>query len=85
MAISSIYMSNLQKVRIIRAIVYIIVIMLFLVCFHCSLLRISPGQVENYQLFVSFAGLRPQYISTQEQVKKYCNWGKESYLTTLNN
>ena len=31
------------------------------VCFHCSVLRISPGQVENYQLFVSFAGLRSQY------------------------
>ena len=23
-------------------------------------------------------------ISTQEQVEKYCNWRKESYLTTLN-
>ena len=33
----------------------------FFVCFYCSVLRISPGQVENYQLFVSFAGLRSQY------------------------
>ena len=35
--------------------------MLVLVCFPCSVLRISPGQVGNYQLFVSFAGLSQQY------------------------
>ena len=26
-----------------------------------SVLRISPGQVENYQLFVTFAGFSPKY------------------------
>ena len=38
---------------------------------------ISPG----------FAGLSHSIqkgISTREQFKKYCNWRKESYLTTLN-
>ena len=25
--------------------------------FHCSFLRINPGQLQHYQLFVSFAGL----------------------------
>ena len=37
------------------------VFMYFLDCFYCAVLRISPGQVENYQLFISFAGLRSQY------------------------
>ena len=55
--------------------------MLFSVCFHCSPLRISPGQVEKYQLFggslVSVKSIE-KVTSTQEQVQKYYNWRKEA-------
>ena len=62
---------------------YIEVLMLFLVCFHCLVLRISPGQGQNYQLFggslVSVKSIE-KVTSTQEQVQKYCNWRKEAFL-----
>ena len=34
---------------------------LVLVHFHCSSLRKTPGQVQIYQLFGSFAGFSTQY------------------------
>ena len=40
----------------------------FLECFHCSVHRISPGQVENNQLFVILAGLRSQYSKRNKHV-----------------
>ena len=43
--------------------------------------RISPGQVQNYQLLggllVSVKSIE-KVTSTQEQVQKYCNWRKEA-------
>ena len=83
--IIDVYMSNLQKVRMDYSshAIYIYVIMLVLVGFHCSGLRISPGQVQNYQTFgsslVSVKRIE-KVINTQEQVQKYCNWRKESSL-----
>ena len=60
----SMYMSSLKKVRMdysCHGRYKGIHMIYFLVCFHCSVCRISPGQVQNYQLFVSFAGLSQQY------------------------
>ena len=58
----SIYMSNLQKVRmdylshgIYRGSHFVFSL------FSLSLLRISSGQVQNYQLFVRFAGFSQLY------------------------
>ena len=49
----------------------------------CTVLRISPGQGQNNQLFggllVSVKSIE-KVNSTQEQVQKYCNWRKESFL-----
>ena len=47
--------------------VYIHVIMYFFVCYHHSVLRISPGQVQIYQLFGSFAGFSTQYGKRYKQ------------------
>ena len=77
----SIFLSNLKKVRMnYSALVYIEVIIWFLVCFHGSTLRISPGQGQNYQLFggllVSVKSIE-KLTSTQEQVQKYCNYASK--------
>ena len=45
--------------------------------------RINPGQVQNDQTFGASLVLVQsieKVTSTREQVKKYCNWRKESYL-----
>ena len=43
--------------------------------------RISPGQVQSYQLLggllVSVKSIE-KVTSTREQVQKYCNWRKEA-------
>ena len=48
--------------------------------YHTAL-RISPGQVQNNQLFgdllVSVKSIE-KVTSTLEQVQKYCNWRKEA-------
>ena len=53
----------------------------FLVSCPWKFPRISPGQVQNYQLFggllVSVKSIE-KVTSTQEQVQKYCNWRKEA-------
>ena len=55
----------------------------FLVSCPCKFPRISPGQVQNYQLFggllVSVKSIE-KVTSTQEQAQKYCNWRKEALL-----
>ena len=57
--------------------------MKFLINLAQSALRISPGQGQNNQLFggslVSVKSIE-KVTSSQEQVQKYCNWGKESSL-----
>ena len=79
------FLSNLKKVRMNYSSpgIYIEVIIWFLVCFHCSVLRISPGQGQNYQLLggllVSVKSIE-KVTSPQEQVQKYCNWRKEAFL-----
>ena len=63
---------------------YIEVLMLYLVCFHCSVLRISPRQVVEIINFLSLSlasvNSIKQCISMREQVKVYCNWRKEAFL-----
>ena len=53
----------------------------FLVCFHCTVLRIKGRQGQNYQTFgallVSVKNIA-KGTSTQEQVQEYCNWRKEA-------
>ena len=57
--------------------------MQFLIHLAQSVVRISPGQEQNNQLFedslVSVKSIE-KVTSTQEQVQKYCNWRKESSL-----
>ena len=57
--------------------------MQFLINLPQSVLRTNPGQVQNNQTFgaslVSVKSIE-KVTSTQEQVQKYCNWRKESYL-----
>ena len=62
MAKFSMYVKIAKKYKwTILAVVYIEVIRLVLVCFHCSVIRKTPGQVQIYQFFVSFAGFSTQY------------------------
>ena len=62
---------------------HIDVFIYFLINLLQSALRTNPGQVQNDQLFgaslVSVESIE-KVTSTQEQVHKYCNWRKESYL-----
>ena len=57
--------------------------MLFLVCFHCSVLRISPDRFKIINFLslslVSVNSIK-QGISTQEQVQLFCNWRKRASL-----
>ena len=51
-----------------------------------SVVRINPGQGQNYQLFEGSLVLVKsieKVTSTQEQVQKYCNWRKESTLKLI--
>ena len=57
------------------------VFMLFLVSLLQSSLRTNPGQVQNDQTFgVSLFSVRSieKVTSTQEQVRFYCDWRKET-------
>ena len=49
--------------------------------YTCTVLRINPGQGQNYQLFggslVSVKSIE-KVTSTQEQVQKYWYWRKEA-------
>ena len=62
---------------------HIDIIISFLIDLAQSVVRIDPGQGQNDQTFgVSLVSVRSieKVTSTREQVKKYCNWRKESYL-----
>ena len=65
--------------------VYMEVIIWFLVCFHCSSLRKTPGQEQIYQLFggslVSVKSIE-KVISTKEQVQDFVTGGKRRYFAS---
>ena len=80
----SIYMSKSKKEKCtIRDVIYLEVFGYFSIILAESSLRINPGQVQNDQTFgVSLVSVQiiEKVTSTRGQVKKYCNWRKESYL-----
>ena len=80
----STYKSKSKKVRMnYSRYIYIDIFGYFLIMLVEQLLRISPGQVQNNQTFgVSLVSVKSieKVTSTREQVKKYCNWRKESSL-----
>ena len=62
---------------------HIDIIMSLLIDLAQSVVRINPGQGQNDQTFgVSLVSVRSieNLTSMREQVQKYCNWRKESYL-----
>ena len=71
-----------------RAMLYIHVIMLVLVCCHCSVRRISPGYIFKIINFLSVSlvsGLSIQKrLSTREQVLFFSNWRKLKVLNIIN-
>ena len=73
------YQIEIEKT--IRDVIDIYIFMYFLINLTQSILRINPGQGQNYQLFggllVSVKSIE-KVTSTQEQVQKYCNWRKEA-------
>ena len=66
-----------------KDVIYIDIFGYYLIILAESSLRISPGQVQNYQTFggslVSVKSIE-KVTSTREQVQKYCNWRKEALL-----
>ena len=45
----------------------------------CTALRISPGQLQNNQLFEgSLVSVKSIEKVTSTQVQEYCNWRKEA-------
>ena len=72
-----------KKKRTIRDAMHIDVCINFLVNLLQSSISTNPGQGQNDQLFgASLVSVRSieKVTSTREQVQKYCNWRKESYL-----
>ena len=41
--------------------------MLFSVCFHCIVLRKMPGQLQKYQVLVTFAGFSIALTTSDQQ------------------
>ena len=57
--------------------------MLFSVCFHCIVFRKMPGQLQKYQVLVTFAGFSPQYGKRYKHAGTssiFSNWRKEALL-----